>query len=55
MVVRERAVHFIPDDPVALTFNCEPYYYHMAITFFGVWIVLINYPALLGAKYGRSG
>ena len=22
MLVRERAVHFIPDDPVALTFNC---------------------------------
>ena len=23
-MVRERAVHFIPDGPVALTFNCEP-------------------------------
>ena len=24
MLARERAVHFLPDDPVALTFNCEP-------------------------------
>jgi len=31
MLVRERAAHFVPDDPVAFALNCEQYYFQMAI------------------------
>ena len=48
MLVRERTAHFVPDDPVALAFDRESYYFHDHYLFLGVDNISIPPPLSVG-------